>query len=134
MEVNTDRAFDKSLFGTAVQSFIQCKAPTGKKSRKKQNPPSTEPKTSTYVRRAKPKKIVAETQHAEDSKATVSIPKSLKTSKPTKEESENILADETVEMPLDENLEKDEMVDDSELKSLGTINLDQTIEDVSSDP
>ncbi|GJV06140.1 hypothetical protein Tco_1343796 [Tanacetum coccineum] len=79
------------------------------------------------------------------SKAQRCHPKSLKNLKPTKgssdhsynqcykKESENILADETVEMPLDENLEKDEMVDDSELKSLGTINLDQTIEDVSSD-
>nr|GEV81372.1 putative reverse transcriptase domain-containing protein [Tanacetum cinerariifolium] len=96
---------------------------------------------------AKPKKTVAETQHAKDSKATAGIPKSLKTSKSIEEvanqpenaainkvESENILADENVEMPLDDNLKMDEMVDDSELKSLGTIYLDQTMKDVSSDP
>nr|GEU93785.1 hypothetical protein [Tanacetum cinerariifolium] len=118
MEMNTDRTSDKSLFGTIVQSSFQRKAPTGKKLRKKQNPPSSEPKTSTYVRRAKPKKTVAETQYAEDSKATVGIPKT----------------DKTVEMPLDDNLDKNEMVNDYKLKSLGTIYLDQTMKDVSSDP
>nr|GEV38097.1 putative reverse transcriptase domain-containing protein [Tanacetum cinerariifolium] len=44
--VNADSTNDKSLFETAVQHGAQPKAPTGKKSRKKKIPSSSEPKTS----------------------------------------------------------------------------------------
>ncbi|GJY14089.1 hypothetical protein Tco_0383398 [Tanacetum coccineum] len=49
--VNTDSAVNKSLAWTDVQSATQSKAPTDKTSRKKKIPSSSEPKTSTYVKR-----------------------------------------------------------------------------------
>ncbi|GKB30153.1 hypothetical protein Tco_0869554, partial [Tanacetum coccineum] len=48
-KVNVDDTADKSLFGTAVQSVDQPKAPTGRKPKKKKISSSSEPKTSHYV-------------------------------------------------------------------------------------
>ncbi|GJZ65062.1 hypothetical protein Tco_0621758 [Tanacetum coccineum] len=145
-ELNADRASDKSLSETAMQSSNQPKAQTRKKSRKKQNPPSFEPKTFTYVRHLKAKKKVIETQHTEKSRATADITKGLDTSKPAKEvanqpettaikkEPKPILADETVNITLDADLEKGTLADDVRLVSLGSIQVDKVMEDTSSNP
>ncbi|GJY37744.1 hypothetical protein Tco_0424108 [Tanacetum coccineum] len=55
----------------------QSKAPTNKCSKKKKIPSSSKPKTSSYVRCSKPKKPLAETQHAKEPMATVDTTKSL---------------------------------------------------------
>ncbi|GJU97025.1 hypothetical protein Tco_1326296 [Tanacetum coccineum] len=61
-EVNVDEASYKSLSRTSVWSLTQPKAPTDKKTKKKLNPPSSKPKSSTYVRRSKSRKTVTATQ------------------------------------------------------------------------
>ncbi|GJS31675.1 hypothetical protein Tco_0492295 [Tanacetum coccineum] len=100
----------------------------------------------TTMGRYKPNKTVAETQHAEDSGATADITTSLETSKLVEyvanqtetinieKEPEHIEAVEIVKITPYENMEKEKMDDDAELVSLGSINIDQVIEDVSPDP
>ncbi|GJS69290.1 hypothetical protein Tco_0702131 [Tanacetum coccineum] len=44
------------------------------------------------------------------------------------------MADKTVDITFDENIEKDVMADDSEMVFLGTINIHQAMKDVSSEP
>ncbi|GJS84858.1 hypothetical protein Tco_0751399 [Tanacetum coccineum] len=89
-------------------------------------------------KKAKPKKSVAETQHAKDSRATVDITKSLDTSKPAEDVANEpeIAAIENVIVLNFRALitEKDEMANDYELISVGTININQAMKDVSSDP
>ncbi|GJT37686.1 hypothetical protein Tco_0937551 [Tanacetum coccineum] len=80
-EVNTGNTTEKSLFETTVQPVGQPKVSTDKKLRKKKIPSSSKPKTSKNVMQSKPKKTVINTQHAEESVATVDATKSLETSK-----------------------------------------------------
>ncbi|GJW04355.1 hypothetical protein Tco_1563211 [Tanacetum coccineum] len=74
-EVNTGNSADKSLFGTSMQPISQSKASTDKKSRKKINPSSSQPKTSKIVRESSLMKKVAETQHAEEPMAIANATK-----------------------------------------------------------
>ncbi|GJZ05368.1 hypothetical protein Tco_0538643 [Tanacetum coccineum] len=57
-KVNANNINDKSLYGTAVQSVEQPKAPTGRKPKKKKILSSSKPKNSHYVRRSKTKETV----------------------------------------------------------------------------
>nr|GFB33586.1 hypothetical protein [Tanacetum cinerariifolium]GFB33587.1 hypothetical protein [Tanacetum cinerariifolium] len=70
MEVNDGNTTDKSLSGTIVQPVDQSKASTDKRSKKKKNTSSFEPKTSKIVKESHSKKQVIETQHAKESVAT----------------------------------------------------------------
>nr|GEZ69717.1 retrovirus-related Pol polyprotein from transposon TNT 1-94 [Tanacetum cinerariifolium] len=79
-KVNVDDTADKSLSRTSVQSVVQPKAPTGKKSKQKKTQSSSKPKTSHYVRRSKTKETIADTQHVEDLVATADTTKSLDSS------------------------------------------------------
>ncbi|GKD25595.1 hypothetical protein Tco_1231809 [Tanacetum coccineum] len=76
-EVNSDDTTDKSLSGTAMQSVVQPKAPTGKKSKKKKIASSSDPKTLHWVSKSKSNETVAEAQHVEKLVATADTPKGL---------------------------------------------------------
>ncbi|GJV93573.1 hypothetical protein Tco_1541386 [Tanacetum coccineum] len=76
-EVNSDDTTDKSLSGTAMQSVVQPKAPTGKKFKKKKIASSSDPKTLHRVSKSKSNETVAEAQHAEKLVATADTPKGL---------------------------------------------------------
>nr|GEW70831.1 reverse transcriptase domain-containing protein [Tanacetum cinerariifolium] len=84
-KVNVDDTADKSLSRTSVQSVVQPKAPTGKKSKQKKTQSSSKPKTSHYVRRSKTKETIADTQHVEDLVATADTIKSLDSSESAEE-------------------------------------------------
>ncbi|GJV52316.1 retrovirus-related pol polyprotein from transposon TNT 1-94 [Tanacetum coccineum] len=64
-EVNADDTADKSLSRAFVQPVTQPKAPTDLKTKRKRIPPSSKPESQYKVRVISPKKLVAETQHAE---------------------------------------------------------------------
>ncbi|GJY65711.1 retrovirus-related pol polyprotein from transposon TNT 1-94, partial [Tanacetum coccineum] len=66
-EVNAGNTIDKSLSRTTIKPVGQPKASTNKRSKKKKDPSSSEPKTSKNVRQSQSKKQVAKTQHAEES-------------------------------------------------------------------
>ncbi|GJR12516.1 hypothetical protein Tco_0795168 [Tanacetum coccineum] len=83
--VNADDTTDKSLSRTTVQLITQFKAPTDKKSRKKKNLSSSQPKTSKIVRVSSPLKQVIETQHAEEPVTTADSTKGIKTSESAEE-------------------------------------------------
>nr|GEU43242.1 hypothetical protein [Tanacetum cinerariifolium] len=122
-EVNTCSTIDKSLSRINMQSATQSKAPTDKRSKKKKIPSSFEPKTSTFVRRSKPKKTVAETQRAEEPMATTDTTKGLDASESTEEEHET---------KVDENIE-DLLATDSGICSLGNVDLDQVMKEQKDD-
>ncbi|GJT39131.1 retrovirus-related pol polyprotein from transposon TNT 1-94 [Tanacetum coccineum] len=122
-EVNTGSTIDKSYSGIAVQSATQSKAPTDKRSKKKKIPSSSEPKTSTFFKRSKPKKIVVETQRAEEPVATADTTKGLDASESKEEEHET---------KVDENIE-DPLATDSGIHSLGNVDLDQVMEEQKDD-
>ncbi|GJR52041.1 hypothetical protein Tco_1402562 [Tanacetum coccineum] len=96
-------------------SSTQPKATTSKKLRKKQNLPSFEPKTSTYVRRPKQKKTITETQHDEESRATAQITKGLDASNPA-EEVANQPETASIEK-VNENVKEDPMATDAGIMS-----------------
>ncbi|GJV63599.1 hypothetical protein Tco_1474427 [Tanacetum coccineum] len=75
--VNVDDTADKPLSEASVQPINQSKAPTDKKSRKKNNPASYQPKTIKIVRESSPLKQVADTQHVEEPVATADTTKSV---------------------------------------------------------
>ncbi|GKD37270.1 hypothetical protein Tco_1257477, partial [Tanacetum coccineum] len=76
-KVNANDSTNKSLSGTSVQRISQPKAPTNLKAKKKRILPSSKPKSSYKARVILPKKQVAETQHAEETKATADTTQSL---------------------------------------------------------
>nr|GFA19386.1 hypothetical protein [Tanacetum cinerariifolium] len=84
-EVNTDKAFDKFLSRTTLSSLTHPKAPADKKKKKKQNPLSSQLKTSKSVKKSKSKMIVIDTQFAKDSEANADATICLETSKSAKE-------------------------------------------------
>ncbi|GJU50459.1 hypothetical protein Tco_1220014 [Tanacetum coccineum] len=84
-KVNANNITNKSLYGTAVQSIEQPKTPTGRKPKKKKIPSSSERKNSHYARRSKTKETVINTQHTEESVATVDTTQSLNASESGKE-------------------------------------------------
>ncbi|GKC52027.1 hypothetical protein Tco_1074772 [Tanacetum coccineum] len=84
-EVNADQNADKSLSRTAVQLITQSKAPTDKKSKKKKNLSSSQPKILKIVRVSSPLKQVIETRHAEEPVTTADATKGIKTSKSAEE-------------------------------------------------
>ncbi|GJZ26114.1 hypothetical protein Tco_0570367 [Tanacetum coccineum] len=75
--VNADDTTDKSLSGTSVQPVNWSKAPTNKKSRKKKNPSSSQPKTLKIIRESSPLKQVTDTQHVEEPVATADTTRSV---------------------------------------------------------
>ncbi|GJT98748.1 hypothetical protein Tco_1094266 [Tanacetum coccineum] len=77
--MNADDDADKSLSRTTVQPVTQPKALTDLKTKKKQIPPSSKPKSSYKVRVILLKKQVTETQHAEE---TVAISDATQSAKP----------------------------------------------------
>nr|GEV79713.1 hypothetical protein [Tanacetum cinerariifolium] len=70
MEVNGDKASDKSLSGTTIESLSYPKAKLDKKTKNKRNPASSQPKSSTLVTQRRTKSTIAETQLAKDLVAT----------------------------------------------------------------
>ncbi|GKD88139.1 hypothetical protein Tco_1363646 [Tanacetum coccineum] len=111
-EVNVVRAADKSLSRTVVQSSIHPKAITSKKSRKKQNPNFFEPKTSTYgLDASKPAEEVAN----QPKTATI------------KKDPRHMLAAETIEIPVTENLMEDIVTNDVGIVSLVSIQVDEVM-------
>nr|GEU37102.1 cysteine-rich RLK (receptor-like protein kinase) 8 [Tanacetum cinerariifolium] len=76
-KVNVDNITDKSLYGTAMQSVIQPKAPTGRKPKKKKIQSFFKPMNSHYVKRSKTKETVIYTHHAKESVATADTTQSL---------------------------------------------------------
>ncbi|GJR24267.1 hypothetical protein Tco_0972794, partial [Tanacetum coccineum] len=117
---NSDDTTDKSLSGTAMQSVVQPKAPTGKKSKKKKIASSSDPKTLHRVSKSKSNETVDEAQHAEKLVATADTPKGLDAS----ESAEDV--DFEQEM-------KDQVNDDVEITFLGATAFDQNMEEVESD-
>ncbi|GJR50628.1 hypothetical protein Tco_1401149 [Tanacetum coccineum] len=89
-KVNADDSTDKSLSGTSVQPITQLKAPTDLKTKKKRIPPSSKPKSSNKVRVILLKKQVAETQNAEETKATADATQSLGASKSAEDQLTNL--------------------------------------------
>ncbi|GKF98292.1 hypothetical protein Tco_0297075, partial [Tanacetum coccineum] len=71
---------DKSLSRTTMQPITQPKAIIDPKTQKKRIPPSSKPKSSYKVMVILLKKQVGETQHAEETVATVDATQSLKAS------------------------------------------------------
>ncbi|GKB49973.1 hypothetical protein Tco_0900726 [Tanacetum coccineum] len=78
-KVNADDTADKSSSRTFMLPVTQPKAPTDLKPKKKKILPSSKPKSSYKVRFILLKTQVAETQHAEETVATVNAIKSLDT-------------------------------------------------------
>nr|GFA08105.1 hypothetical protein [Tanacetum cinerariifolium] len=78
-EVNTTNSDNKSFSRTSMQPVGQSKASTDKKSRKKKNPSSSQPKTSKIVKESSPMKHVVETQHAKEPVATADATKGKET-------------------------------------------------------
>nr|GEV20068.1 hypothetical protein [Tanacetum cinerariifolium] len=109
-EVNVADTGDKSLSRAFVQSVTQLKAPTDLKTKKKKIPPSSKPKSPYMVGIILRKKQVAETQHAEVTKATADTTLSLEASEsveeqvnqPTSIEAEKVL-DQKVEETVQES-------------------------------
>ncbi|GJT33558.1 hypothetical protein Tco_0923977 [Tanacetum coccineum] len=83
--VNADDTTDKSLSGTSVLPVNHPKTLTDKKSRKKKNPSSSQPKTLRIVKELSPLKQVAETQHAEEPVTTADATKSVDASESAEE-------------------------------------------------
>ncbi|GKB88817.1 hypothetical protein Tco_0961089, partial [Tanacetum coccineum] len=96
-EVNADDTADKSLSMAFVQPVTQPKVPTNLKTKKKKNPPSSNPKSPYKVRVTLLKKNAAETQHTEVTVATADATKSLEASE---------LAEEQVNQPSAAKAEK----------------------------
>ncbi|GJR19874.1 hypothetical protein Tco_0968401 [Tanacetum coccineum] len=70
VEVNVEDTIDKSLSMTTVHHVSQSKAKTNKRPKKKKIQSSSDPKVSKDVRVPSLKKLVAETQHVEETLAT----------------------------------------------------------------
>nr|GFA53363.1 retrovirus-related Pol polyprotein from transposon TNT 1-94 [Tanacetum cinerariifolium] len=85
-KVNADETIDKSSSRTSVQPVTQPKAPTDLKPKTKKIPPSSKPNSSYNVRVILPKTQVGETQHVEETVATVDATKSLDTSESAEEQ------------------------------------------------
>ncbi|GKB61810.1 hypothetical protein Tco_0917996, partial [Tanacetum coccineum] len=75
--VNVDDTADKPLSEASVQPINQSKAPTDKKSKKKKNPASYQPKTIKIIRESSLLKQAADTQHVEEPVATADTTKSV---------------------------------------------------------
>ncbi|GJV15599.1 hypothetical protein Tco_1360922 [Tanacetum coccineum] len=121
-EVNVGNTIDKSLSETTVHPISQPKASTDQKLRKKKISSSSKPKTSKNVRQSKPKKTVVDTQHVEESVATVDATKSLEASKSV---------EELRNQPKTADAEKLRrlLAIDSRIKSFGNVNLDDLLKD-----
>ncbi|GJX40482.1 hypothetical protein Tco_0255472 [Tanacetum coccineum] len=85
-EVNADDSADKSSFETSMHLVIQPKAPTNLKTKKKQIPPASKPKSSKQVKDLPPKKQVDETQPIMETVATADATQSLGASESTEDQ------------------------------------------------
>ncbi|GKC99190.1 hypothetical protein Tco_1169465, partial [Tanacetum coccineum] len=85
-EVNADDSADKSSFETSMQLVIQPKAPTNLKTKKKQIPPASKPKSSKQVKDLPPKKQVDETQPIVETVATADATQNLGASESTEDQ------------------------------------------------
>ncbi|GKF75320.1 hypothetical protein Tco_0224764, partial [Tanacetum coccineum] len=94
-------------------------------------PTSSKPNTSTYARRPKSKKQVAETQHNEEPVATADTTKGLDASESIEEVANLPLTAATEkehETIVDENIE-DPLAIDYSIRSLGNVDLDQVMKE-----
>ncbi|GKC51591.1 hypothetical protein Tco_1074336, partial [Tanacetum coccineum] len=114
--VNTSNIINKSLSGTTVQLVSQSKASTDKRSKKKKNPSSFDPKTLKIIRESHPKKQVTMTQHAEESMATINATKRVTESQQISPKEHEKIVEEAMEDPL---------AIDSGIKSLGNVTFDE---------
>ncbi|GJW02095.1 hypothetical protein Tco_1560951 [Tanacetum coccineum] len=126
-EVNAGNIADKSLSRTTVQPVGQSKASTNKRSKKKKNVYSSNPKTSKIVRESQPKKQVIETQHAKKLVATTDATKSLEAFGSVEElrnQPKPVDIEKEHEKTIKEVVE-DPLANESGIGSLGNVNFDE---------
>nr|GEV22158.1 hypothetical protein [Tanacetum cinerariifolium] len=111
--------------GREPNSVGQSKGSTDKRSKKKKNPSSSEPKTSKIIRETTSKKQVVETQHVEKSVATADATKSREASRSAEElKNQPKLADSEKEHEkLVEVVVNDPRAINSMIRYLGNVNL-----------
>ncbi|GJU47050.1 hypothetical protein Tco_1204316 [Tanacetum coccineum] len=126
-KVNANDSTNKSLSGTSVQRISQPKAPTNLKAKKKRILPSSKPKSSYKARVILPKKQVAETQHAEETKATADTTQSLGASE-SAEDQVNQPNTIDAEKVLDQNVRVE--VKESGLESMRDVTFDQIMDEI----
>ncbi|GKB70096.1 hypothetical protein Tco_0931508 [Tanacetum coccineum] len=124
-KVNANKAFNNSLSGTNVRSLTQPKATIDLKKRKKLNPTLSQPKSLKIVKKSKLKDTITVFHHAEDSKATIDATTGLGSSKSIEEVVNHL-------KPL---LSKKQLTSaETIITSLGSISLDEVLEETLSDP